>query len=260
MYSLNNKIAVVTGAGSGIGQAICKKLALMGALVIVTDINLEAANDTLKSLSVLNDFQKHESMQLDVNNSKQIKSVFQEIGNRHGRIDIAANNAGVSTIKNFEDLTEQDWDFNLDVNAKGIFLCMQAEVPYMKKNGGKIINTASVAGLRGYAFGASYNSSKFAVVGLTQTCAIELAKYNITVNCVCPCYVKTSMEDREVEWEAKLRNIKPEEVRQGYIDATPLGRLCDPGDVANIFGFLASSDADFITGAALPITGGADLL
>ncbi|MFO3797569.1 MAG: SDR family NAD(P)-dependent oxidoreductase, partial [Anaerolineales bacterium] len=170
-----------------------------------------------------------------------------------------------STMQRFINLSEQDWDFNMNVNAKGTFLCSQQAARQMMQQPpdehglrGKIINIASMAGKRGNApFLAHYVASKFAVVGLTQAMAGELASYGILVNAVCPGYVQTSMQEREVVWEASLRGISPDEVRQLYLADTPLRRLEQPEDVANVVFFLASPDSNFITGEAINVNGGA---
>lgn len=260
---LEDKIIGVTGAGSGIGRAISLALASEGARVAVTDINLDWAKAVAHEINSIG----HQAiaMQLDVTNSQQINEVVSKICSEWGRIDIWCNNAGVSSMKRFVDLTEQDWDFNMDINAKGAFLCSQVVVRQMMEQDpdprshlrGKIINTASMAGKRGNApFLVHYVASKFAVVGLTQAAAGELASYGITVNAVCPGYVHTSMQDREAGWEAGLRGISPEEVRQLYINDTPLRRLETAEDVAGSVVFLASSLSDFITGEAINVNGG----
>jgi meso-butanediol dehydrogenase/(S,S)-butanediol dehydrogenase/diacetyl reductase len=157
-------------------------------------------------------------------------------------------------------LTERDWDFNMDINAKGVFSCSQVVAQRMvdADRGGKIINTASMAARTGKApFLAHYVASKFAVVGLTQAMAVELAPHRITVNSICPGFVVTSMQEREAAWEGELRGMTADEVRQLYVDATPLGRLETAEDVASIALFLASPDSDFMTGVAVDINGGA---
>jgi meso-butanediol dehydrogenase / (S,S)-butanediol dehydrogenase / diacetyl reductase len=260
---LENKIVGVTGAGTGIGRAICMALAAEGASVAVTDINQDWAGrvaDEIKSLG-----QHAIPLQLDVTKRAQVEDVVSKIVSQWGRVDIWCNNAGVSSMKRFIDLTEDDWNFNMDINAKGAFLCSQVIVRQMMKQTpladsglrGKIINTASMAGKRGNApFLVHYVASKFAVVGLTQAMAGELAAYNITVNAVCPGYVRTNMQEREADWEASLRGITADEVRQLYINDTPLRRLETPEDVAGSVLFLASPASDFITGEAININGG----
>jgi meso-butanediol dehydrogenase / (S,S)-butanediol dehydrogenase / diacetyl reductase len=260
---LDNKIVGVTGAGTGIGRAICMALAAEGARVAVTDLNpawSQQVADEIRSLGA-----ESIALQLDVTKASQVEDAIAKIVSQWGRIDVWCNNAGVSSMKRFVDLTEGDWDFNMDVNAKGVFLCSQAIARRMIQQSpaleaglrGKIINTASMAGKRGNApFLVHYVASKFAVVGLTQAMAGELAPFDITVNAVCPGYVRTSMQARETAWEASLRGIRAEEVRQLYINDTPLRRLEEPGDVAGLVVFLASPASDFITGEAINVNGG----
>nr|WP_200889583.1 SDR family oxidoreductase [Cohnella kolymensis] len=213
---LNHKVALVTGGGAGIGQSIARKLAAMGATVVVTDMRLEAAEDTKSQLAAQSP--AHGAKKLDVTDRAEVVRVFEEVAAEYGTIDILINNAGVSTMNTIENLTEKEWDFNFDVNIKGVFFCTQAVIPYMRKNGcGKIVNTASMAAKRAAPLLAHYTASKYAVLGFTQSAAIELAPLNITVNCVCPGFVKTSMQDRELEWEAGLRGMTTEAVKAEYI-------------------------------------------
>jgi len=194
---------------------------------------------------------------MDVTNKSQVSQVVETVVSCHKRVDVLVNNAGVSTMAPVVDLTEEEWDFNMNVNAKGVFLCSQAVLPVMMSSSrGKIVNIASMAAKMGAPFLAHYSASKFAVLGFTQALAREVAHYNINVNAVCPGFVATSMQDREVVWEAKLRGITPDMVREDYIRQTPLGRLCQPEDVAKVVLFLASSEADFMTGQAVNVTGG----
>ncbi len=262
--SLLHKVAVVTGAGQGIGRAIALLLADAGAQVAVTDLNPNWAQSVADEITSAGG----EAMALELNvlHQAEIQSAIQTIVKQWGRVDIWCNNAGVSSMNRFVDLTEKDWDFNMDINAKGPFLCSQAIVRQMMTQPldetsnlrGKIINIASMAGKRGNApFLAHYVASKFAVVGLTQAMAGELAPDGITVNAVCPGYVRTGMQERELRWEAELRGVSVEDVKQLYINDTPLARLETPADVANVVVFLASSAADFMTGEAINVNGGA---
>ena len=258
-----NKISVVTGAGSGIGKAIAVALAQAGYWIGVTDVNLESAKNVAQEIQA--NHSEAVALKLDVTQPEECQSVLDSVLGKWGRIDVWVNNAGVSSMNRFVDLTEKDWDFNMDINAKGTFLCSQIAVRQMLKQQkdlqsglrGKIINIASMAGKRGNApFLAHYVASKFAVVGLTQAMAGELASFGITVNAVCPGYVATSMQEREVGWEAKLRGITADEVRELYIKDTPLGRLERAEDVAGVVVFLASPAADFITGESINVNGG----
>jgi len=255
----SEKVAFVTGAGSGIGRAIALRLSSEGAKLIVTDVNLEWAERTAseieKNRGVAN------ALKLDVTNSKEVSEIIEQAWKLFGKIDLLINNAGVSTMNRLVDLTERDWDFNMNINAKGIFLVTVAAVRKMlNHNYGserpKIVNIASMAGKAPPIFLAHYTASKFAVVGFTKAVAMELAPLKISVNCVCPGYVQTSMQERELVWEAKLRNISPQEVKEGYIAQVPLGRLATAEDVATIVAFLCSHDADYMTGQALNVTGG----
>ncbi|MCL4396612.1 MAG: SDR family oxidoreductase [Chloroflexi bacterium] len=263
MIDLANKVALLTGAGTGIGRASALALAKAGARLAVTDIDRESVRGLADEINAGKG--SCISAKLDVTQPETAQAALDAALAKWGRIDIWYNNAGVSTMNRFVDLTERDWDFNMDINAKGVFLCSQVAVRQMARqapdpaNGlrGKIINTASMAGKRGNApYLAHYVASKFAVVGLTQAMAGELAPLGITVNSVCPGYVRTSMQEREVRWEAELRGMKVDEIRQLYIADTPLKRLETAEDVANIVLFLASPLSDFVTGVSVSVNGG----
>jgi len=255
----SGKIAFVTGAGSGIGRAIALRLSSEGARVIVTDINGEWAERTTGEIK--NRGATAKAFKLDVSNSQEVSEVIEKAWDAFGRIDLLVNNAGVSTMNHLVDLTERDWDFNMDVNAKGAFLVTVAALKKMLKHDygdekPKIVNIASMAAKIPGVMLCHYTASKFAVLGFTKAAAYELAPLKINVNCVCPGFVQTSMQEREIVWEGNLRGITPEEVRQGYLAQVPLGRLCTPEDVATIVAFLCSHDADYMTGQALNVTGG----
>jgi NAD(P)-dependent dehydrogenase (short-subunit alcohol dehydrogenase family) len=260
---LEHKVAVVTGGGTGIGRAISLALASEGARVVVTDINPEWAQKVAGEIA--GQAGSASSLALDVTDKTGVEAAVRTIAGQEGRIDIWCNNAGVSSMKSLLDLTEADWDFNMNINAKGPFLCTQAIARQMMQQNpdpvsglrGKIINTASMAGKRGNApFLAHYVASKFAVVGLTQATAGELAPHGITVNAVCPGYVRTNMQEREAVWEAELRGVTADEVRQLYVNDTPLRRLETPEDVAGVVLFLASPESNFLTGEAINVNGG----
>ncbi len=256
MGKVDGKVTFLTGSGRGIGRAIAERFAKEGAIMVLTDINEEALSETLELVRKYSP--SSISYKLDVTNEKMVQEVVKKVIDAFGRIDILLNNAGVSNMNHFWELTEEDWDFNMNVNAKGVFFVTKAVAPYMmKEKKGKIVTTASMAAKLGAPLLAHYSASKFAVLGFMQAVAKELAPYGINVNSVCPGFVKTSMQDREVVWEAKLRGIDdPEKVRKEYIDMTPLGRLCYPEDVAKVVLFLASDDANFLTGQAINVTGG----
>lgn len=256
---VKDKIAGVTGAAMGMGRCIAETLAAEGATVAVTDIDEKLANEVAEGICAAGG--QAAAWKLDVSNRPEIRSVIQQIIDHFGRIDIWVNNAGVSTMVPFLELTERDWDFLHEVNGSGVFFCSQEVARHMKEagRGGRIVNIASMAGKRGgnAPYLAHYVYTKFGVIGLTQAMAKELSPFQITVNAICPGYVATPMQKRELVWEGKLRNMTPEAVKQSYIDDTPLGRLEVAQDVANMALFLASSEADFITGEAINVNGGA---
>jgi NAD(P)-dependent dehydrogenase (short-subunit alcohol dehydrogenase family) len=251
-HLLEGRRALVTGAGAGIGRAIAEALAVAGARVAVSDLDAAAAQAVAKRLDGAI------ALGLDVTDAAQTRWVMERAADHLGGLEIVCANAGVSTMAPVVDLTEEAWDHNMAVNAKGVFLTDQAAVRHFLAQGvkGAIINTASLAGRQGVPLLAHYAASKFAVVGFTQSLAREVAPHGIRVNCVCPGFVRTSMQEREVAWEAKLRGITQTAVREEYVTLTPLGRLEEPEDVAGAVVFLASDAARFITGEALNVTGG----
>jgi NAD(P)-dependent dehydrogenase (short-subunit alcohol dehydrogenase family) len=244
--------ALVTGAGSGIGRAIARALAAAGATVAVTDLGGEAAQTVAAELTGAL------ALPLDVTDAAATAAAIARAAGELGRLDIVCANAGVSTMSRVVELTEAEWDHSMAINAKGVFLTNQAAVRHWLAVGqkGVIVNTASLAGKQGVPLLAHYAASKFAVVGFTQSLAREVAEHGIRVNCVCPGFVRTAMQAREVEWEATLRGMPPDAVRAEYVSLTPLGRLEEPEDVADAVVFLASDAARFITGEALNVTGG----
>jgi meso-butanediol dehydrogenase / (S,S)-butanediol dehydrogenase / diacetyl reductase len=249
---LEGRRALVTGAGTGIGRAIAEALAAAGAMVAVTDLDAADAEAVAGRLDGAIAFR------LDVTDAAETTRVMARAADHLGGLEIVCANAGVSTMAPVVDLTEAAWEHNMAVNAKGVFLTNQAAVRHFLAHGvkGVIVNTASLAGKQGAPLLAHYAASKFAVVGFTQSLAREVAAHGIRVNCVCPGFVRTSMQDREVVWEAKLRGMGEDAVRAEYVALTPLGRLEEPADVAEAVVFLASDAARFITGEALNVTGG----
>lgn len=256
MGTIESKVAFITGAATGIGFAISKRLAREGAILAMTDRNESQLNASLDQIQKISP--KSRAWAMDVTDPQEIHATVKSVISTFGVVDILVNNAGVSTMNRFTDLTEEEWDLIMNVNLKGVWRVTKEIVPLMvKRKYGKIICIASMASKQGAPLLAHYSASKFGVLGFVQAIAKELAEYGITVNAVCPGFVTTSMQDREIVWEAKLRGIDdPEKVRQEYISMTPLKRLCRPEDVANVVSFLASSDADFMTGQGLNVTGG----
>jgi NAD(P)-dependent dehydrogenase (short-subunit alcohol dehydrogenase family) len=252
---MSNPVAVVTGAGSGIGAAIARELSGRGFTVVATDIDGDSAAATAASLPG-----EGWSEALDVTDAQAAERLAAAVAERHGRLDVWCSNAGISHMHAFTEVSETDLDRTLAINLKGVFVCGQAAARTMRRlgKGGVIVNTASMAGKQGRVpYLSDYVASKFGVVGLTQAMAFELAADSIRVNCVCPGFVATAMQERELAWEAELRGVAPEDVKQLWVADTPMGRLEQPEDVARAVAFLAGEDAGFITGEALAVNGGA---
>lgn len=250
---MNQKVALVTGAGSGIGAAIARILGERDHRVVVTDLDAEQAERVAQGTGGL-------AGGLDVTDAAAVAATAEAVVAEHGRLDVWVSNAGISAMTPFLEVGAEQLARTLAVNLEAVFTCGQAAARAMIATGrpGRIVNVASMAGKQGRVpFLADYVASKFGVVGLTQAMAFELAPSHITVNCVCPGYVATPMQDRELAWEASLRGTTPEVVRDLWIADTPLGRLETPEDVARAVAFLASDDAAFITGEALAVNGGA---
>ncbi len=254
---LEKKIAIVTGAGRGIGRAIALALAKEGANVVVSDINQKEAKQVAKEIEDLG----HASLAVktDVTSKNDVDDLMKKTIEKFSSLDIMVSNAGVSSMDNVIDMPEEKWDFNIDINLKGTFLVTQAAARHMiTQQRGKIICTASMAGKGGVATQAHYNASKHGVIAYVKSLAQELAPYGITVNSICPGSIKTSMQDREVQWSAEIRGAgaTPESIREEMANFTPLGRIGHPDDVAKVVVFLASDDATFMTGQAINVTGG----
>lgn len=255
-----NKTVIITGGDKGIGRAIANEFAKNGANIVIGFArDVESADKTSQMINKLG--ARALLFKMDVRKKGDCEGLVEAAVKNFGKLDIAINNAGVSTMNWAIDLTEEEWDYNMDVNAKGVFLCCQAEVKQFIKqeNGGKIVNIASIASKRPARLISHYTASKFAVLGFSKSIALEVAKYKINVNCVCPGLVKTSMQEREIKWEATLRDMTTEEVIKEYVESIPLGRIEEPEDVAKVVIFLASKDADYMTGQAINIAGGKEM-
>lgn len=254
--NLKGKVAIITGGNKGIGRAISIAFAKRGANIVI------AARDIKTSQKVIREITKFGirclSIKVDVSKGQKVKQMVDLTLEKFGRIDILVNNAGVISASPIKELTEEEWDKVFEVNVKGTFLCCKYVTPVMiKQRKGKIINLSSTAGKRGSIFRTHYSASKFAVIGLTKSLAIELAPYGINVNAVCPGDVQTAMLDKEVQLLAKLRNTPPDKVKEKKISSIPLGRLGKPEEIAELVLFLASPASDYITGEAISIAGGA---
>ncbi len=274
MYNLNGKIALVTGAGgkNGIGRAIATRFAKEGADVAVNDItehpyaadqaDWQGLPDVVREIEAMG--QNAISVVADVGNAKQVKAMVDKTVAHFGKIDILVNNAGTMAGKDrvpVVDLAEEDWDRVQRVNVKGVFLCSQAVARHLiaQGTGGKIINMSSVTGKRGSARFAAYSSSKFAVIGFTQSLACELAPYGVNVNAICPGLVET---ERFGHLASVLmpENLSADEKLAEYERrseaAVPIGRLAEGTDVAKMAAFLASDEAAYLSGVSITVSGG----
>ena len=274
MYNLTGKVALVTGAGgkNGIGRAIATRLAKEGADVAVNDITehpyaadqteWQGLPDVVREIKAMG--RRAISVVADVSDAKQVGEMVDKTVAHFGKIDILVNNAGTIAGKDrvpVVDLAEEDWDRVQRVNVKGVFLCSQAVARHLiaQGTGGKIINMSSVTGKQGSARYAAYSASKFAVIGLTQSLAHELAPYHVNVNAICPSLVDT---ERVGHLASALmpEDLPADEQRAEFarrnVAAVPLGRLAEGTDVAKMAAFLASDEAVYLTGLAVTVSGG----
>ncbi len=255
MGELSGKVVAITGASQGIGEAIAIRLANDGANIGVCDINEKMGQKVMQK--VIEKGKESIFVKVDVTDSQMIKEMVDTIIKKFGRIDILVANAAISQVKEFLDITENDWNKMISTNLTSVFLTNKAVIPYMQKQGGgKIINAASIVGRQGAKWFSHYSAAKFGVVGLTQALAKEFAKDNITVNAYCPGIVDTPMWKVGEIGVAKIKGTTPEKVTQEYTDSTLLSRLTKPEEIAGLVSFLASSDADFMTGQSVVLDGG----
>lgn len=256
MMIVADKIALVTGAGQGIGKASALMLAQEGADVAVVDINGQTSEQTTSEILALG--RRGLSLQADVGDLEEIDRMVKHTIDTFGRIDVLVNNAGVTRRAYIMDLTEEDWDRIHRVNAKGVFFCLQRVAREMiPRRQGVIVNIASIAG-KGYAgtSNAAYAASKGAVISLTKTAAQQLAQHNINVNAVCPGVTNTALSQASLEVSAQQEGTTMEEMQRRRAEVIPLKRANDPEDIAAMVAFLASAGARNITGQAFNVDGG----
>ena len=241
---LKGKVALVTGAAQGIGKSVALLLARNGADIVVSDINLEKAEETAKEIESIGP--KTIAVKVDVANFKDVEQMVEAILKKFGKIDILINNAGITRDKLILRMTEEDWDTVLNVNLKGTFNCMKAVTRHMsKQRSGKIVSIASVVGEMGNAGQANYSASKAGVIGLTKTIAKEFAQRGINVNAIAPGYIETPMTE-----------ALPEKVKEELKRLIPMERLGKPEDVAEAVLFLVSEESNYMTGQVLNVNGG----
>lgn len=267
----DEKIAIVTGAGQGIGKTVALRLAREGANVVIADINLKTAERTAEEIQVLN--QRALACQIDIANVAEIQPMIDSAVAEFGRIDILVNAAGVAQTGLFLELTEQQWDRVVDTNLKGTAFIIQAvgrrmieQVPeqvkaagHADRSYGKIVNFSSISGRHGRAEQVPYAASKAAVINLTQSAALAFAPYNINVNAVCPGVIPTPMWEQIDRDRGRISGLAPGESMKSFIERAALKRAGSPEDVAGVVAFLCSQDSDYMTGQTLNIDGGFEM-
>jgi NAD(P)-dependent dehydrogenase (short-subunit alcohol dehydrogenase family) len=246
---LHGRVALVTGAASGIGRAAALAFAREGARVVVSDVAVNAGEETVGM--VRDKGGEAHFVRSDIADPVQVERLVREVVDGFGRLDCAFNNAGVPGAEaKMVEAGEDVWHRVIAVNLTGVWLCMKHEIARMlaQGGGGAIVNTASVAGLRGFARHGAYTASKWGVVGLTKTAALEYARHGIRVNAVCPGYIRTGMTRPMLESHPGLE--------ERIVRIEPLGRIGDPDEIAEAVVWLCSDAASFVTGQALPVDGG----
>lgn len=255
MTKLKGKVALVTGGGSGIGRGICHRFARDHADVVVIDIDKKSAEKVSRELEGFG--AKSLGICADVSLKSSVEEMVSRIIKEWNRIDILVNCAAIARIIPLMETSEEEFDRVYQVNLKGVFLCTQAAATaMMKQGGGRIINISSLAGRRPAEFLAAYGAAKFGVIGLTQSTALELARYGITCNAVAPGFIDTPLSALRDKREAEIRGVEKIDTLARGVQKVPLGRAGQPEDIANVVSFLASSDADYINGQTINVCGG----
>jgi NAD(P)-dependent dehydrogenase (short-subunit alcohol dehydrogenase family) len=247
--TLNGKVALVTGAASGIGRATALTFAREGAKLVVADMNEDGGQQTVHMIT--ENGGESTFVQVDVSNATEVEAMISKAVETYGRLDCAHNNAGIASggQRAFTaDYPEEKWHQVIAINLTGVWLCMKYEIPQMlQQGGGAIVNTASIAGLIGLPYASAYVASKHGVVGLTKTAALEYAKQGIRVNCVCPGYIETPMTEPGRNDPERMAHMLASE---------PIGRLGKPEEIAETVVWLCSDAASFITGHTMAVDGG----
>jgi len=291
MERFKGQVAIITGSGQGIGRGIAKRLAREGATVVIAEYNPETTATTVQEIE--NENGQALAYPIDVSDAPAVQKMVADVVARFGHIDILVNNAGVVQTKPMMELSEEDWDRIIAVNQRGSFFCLQAVAAQMIKqvpeairlaaekpadimnikpdeevrpetvdnrtNFGKIVNLSSIAGRRGRPLATHYAASKSAIISITQSAALALAPYRITVNAICPGIVPTPMWRQIDEERGELFGAKPGEAANAFVNVVPLKRAATAEDIAGAVAFFCSDDANYITGQALNVDGGFEM-
>ncbi len=252
---LQGQVAIVTGAGRGIGRATALELARMGADIVVAELDQDGAKRTAAEVGALG--RRALVVPTDVTVRADLRAMVDRARAELGRIDILVNNAGIYRAAATLDVTDEHWDAIMNINAKAVFFASQAVLPTMiAQKSGAIVSLASMAGKIGSKTNLPYNASKAAVISMTKSLALAHAADGIRANCVCPGFVETDMWTVVAREQSKLMGLTPEEFTRQRASQVPLGRMERPEDVANVIAFLASPRSGYMTGQALSVDGG----
>jgi NAD(P)-dependent dehydrogenase (short-subunit alcohol dehydrogenase family) len=266
-----NKIAIVTGAGQGLGKAVALRLASEGADIVVAEYNPETAAQAVEEIKALG--RRAVPVQVDVSDPAAIQALVDRAVAEFGRIDILVNNAGRTQTKPMLDVTPEDWDRVVDTNQRGLFFCVQAvakqmiaRVPEEIRNAdrsprsyGKIVNFSSISGRGGRPFSVHYAAAKAAVISITRSAALGLARYNINVNAIAPGVILTPMWQQIDRERGQIFGSKPGEAFAAFVETIPLRRAATPEDIAAAVSFFCSPDSDYITGQCMNVDGGFEM-
>lgn len=262
--TLHDRVAIVTGGGQGLGQAICMRLALEGCNVVVADINEMTAKDTAEHIAKQTG-QKTIAVKVDVTDEPQVEALVHRAVSEFGHLDILVANAGILIAEEITDFPVEKWRAVINVNLTGYFITAKHAARVMKAQGkGSIIEINSKSGKKGSFKNAAYAASKFGGIGLTQSIALELAEKGVRVNCICPGNLLdsplwTQGPNSLFKQYARNRGITEDQVRQLYVDQVPMKRGCTYDDVCNVVVFLASDQSGYMTGQAINVTGGQEM-